>query len=67
MKNYFYNSNENQILGTATPQYMMYPYIFEEIKKELSNIKLIIILRNPIDRLLSHIDMTQDSGGKKET
>ncbi len=51
---YFNSANKGELLGLSTPQYMMNPSVFPEIKKSLPNVKLIAILRNPIDRLVSH-------------
>jgi hypothetical protein len=56
MKKYFKSASSGQLLGTSTPQYMMNPDSFEMIKEILPNVKLIAILRNPIDRLISHYD-----------
>ena len=62
---YFHKSKKYQIIGTSTPQYMMYPESFKDIKTRLPNIKIIAILREPIKRLISHYDMACRFG--KET
>jgi len=53
-KEYFSKANSSQIVGTSTPQYMMHPNVFKKIHKAKPNIKLIAILRDPIERLVSH-------------
>ena len=64
---YFYKSKKGQIIGTSTPQYMMYPQSFENIKLILPNVKFIAILRDPIKRLISHYDMAYRFGKEKRT
>ena len=54
---YFSKAKQNQLKGTSTPQYLMFPYSLQEIKNKLPNIKIIIIFRDPIKRLLSQYDM----------
>lgn len=59
---YFNKSKPNQIIGTSTPQYMMYPNSFSNIKERLPDVKLIVVLREPIKRLISHYDMVYRFG-----
>ena len=40
--------------GEATPAYLFYPHAAERIAKALPNVKLIVLLRNPVDRAFSH-------------
>jgi len=54
IRKYFNTKNNNTLLGLSTPQYMMNPSVFIKIKKEMPKVKLIAILRNPVDRLISH-------------
>jgi hypothetical protein len=46
------------LTGEASPAYSYHPYAPERIKKNLPNVKLIVLLRNPIDRAYS--DYNQD-------
>ena len=62
IEEYFYQAKKHQLIGTSTPQYMMYDYSFKEIKKIMPDIKLIAVLRDPVDRLLSHYDMAKRFG-----
>jgi hypothetical protein len=42
------------LTGEASPYYMFYPHAAERIANALPNVKLIVMLRNPVDRALSH-------------
>lgn len=42
------------LTGEATPAYLFYPHASERIAKTLPNVKLIVLLRNPVDRAFSH-------------
>lgn len=46
--------NPRLISGEATPDYMIYPQVPELIHKHMPNAKLILLLKNPIDRAFSH-------------
>lgn len=49
--------NETKIkflTGEASPYYIFSPLSLERIHKDLPNIKIIVLLRNPIDRAYSH-------------
>ncbi len=42
------------VTGEATPYYIFHPLVAERVAQTLPNVKLIILLRNPIDRAYSH-------------
>jgi hypothetical protein len=42
------------IAGEATPDYMIYPQFSETLSKIAPDIKLIVLLKNPVDRAFSH-------------
>lgn len=46
--------NSKLICGEATPDYIIYPQIPKLIKETIPNVKIIMLLRNPVDRLFSH-------------
>jgi hypothetical protein len=50
----FYPENANLVKGKITPSYMTSPEIPRRIHSFMPDIKLIAILRNPIDRAFSH-------------
>ena len=39
--------------GEASPQYFYLPFVTSRIKKNFPNIKLIVMIRNPVDRVIS--------------
>ena len=45
---------KDTITGEASPYYFFNPYASERIFKTISNVKLILLLRNPVDRAFSH-------------
>jgi hypothetical protein len=45
---------KNFITGEATPSYMHHPLVPNRIKETLPNVKLIALLRNPVERAYSH-------------
>lgn len=46
--------NEGKIAFEATPIYLFNPLVASRIKKALPNVKIIVMLRNPVDRAVSH-------------
>jgi len=52
-KNYFKRKNEKFVTGEATPYYLFHPLVPQRICQTLPKVKLIVILRNPIDRAYS--------------
>jgi len=53
----FNHADESKLWGKASPQYMCDPNVPERIKAIMPNIKLVAILRDPIDRTRSHYQM----------
>lgn len=50
------------VTGEASTQYYWYPHTPKRIKKILPKVKLILLLRNPIDRSFSHYNMNVNGG-----
>jgi hypothetical protein len=50
----FPNAAEARAVGEATPNYMFSPVALDRIRSTLPDVKLILLLRNPIDRAYSH-------------
>jgi hypothetical protein len=46
--------NSGKITGEASPYYIFHPYVPERVYQDLPDIKLIALLRNPVDRAYSH-------------
>jgi hypothetical protein len=45
---------ENYILGEASPNYFFQPHVPERVARVLPQAKLIVLLRNPVERAYSH-------------
>ncbi|ELS04911.1 sulfotransferase family protein [Xenococcus sp. PCC 7305] len=56
--------NGQFITGEATVMYVIYPGIEKMILEQFPNLKLIVILRNPIDRAVSHYHMIKRCKGE---
>ena len=55
IRKYFQSKNRNNIIvGEASPYYLFFPKAHIRVEECIPNIKLIIMLRNPIDRAFSH-------------
>lgn len=50
------------ICGEATPTYIHHPLAPKRIFQDLPNVKLIVLLRNPVDRAYSHYQMEKRLG-----
>lgn len=46
--------NKRSISGEATPEYSFYPCLMRRIQQVLPNIKLILLVRDPVQRAISH-------------
>ena len=51
---HFVTNNIARIKGEATPSYMYFEEVPRRIRRILPNVRLIFILRNPVDRAYSH-------------
>ena len=47
-------SKQNFVTGEASPCYLFHPHAPKRVRKILPRVKLIILLRNPVDRAYSH-------------
>lgn len=56
-----------QIFGEASPYYIYHPLVPERVKKFLPNIKIIVLLRNPVERAFSHYKMEVKNGNEKRS
>jgi hypothetical protein len=52
------------LTGEASTQYYWYPHVPKRVKQLLPNVKLIILLRNPVDRSFSHYQMEVRHGNE---
>ena len=53
-QNWFGASQDYAHIGEITPYYIFHPHVAGRIKKTLGKIKIIILLRDPVERALSH-------------
>lgn len=49
--------NENALVGEASPYYLYHPLVPSRVHQALPNVKLIVLLRDPVDRAFSHYRM----------
>ncbi|MDF2713886.1 MAG: (Heparan sulfate)-glucosamine N-sulfotransferase [Paenibacillus sp.] len=63
-KSHFPHCRNDQITGEASPYYMFHPHAAKRIKAAIPSVKLIALLRNPVDRTISSYKMMY--GRKKE-
>ena len=63
--NYFSDVFSEKMAGEADVTYFMRPFVARKIKAELADIKIIIILRNPVERAYSGYLMAR-RGARKE-
>ena len=69
-KNYlksFLRKNNHVITGEASPSYLVHPLVPKRIFKFIPDVKLIVILRNPIDRAYSHYCLDVRNGNETLT
>ena len=52
--NLFLDRKDERLLGESSVSYLFYPEVSSRIKKYNKNAKIIIMIRNPIERALSH-------------
>jgi hypothetical protein len=53
---------KRRITGEATPYYLLHPLASERLAHDLPNARLIVLLRNPVDRAYSHYQHEVRSG-----
>lgn len=65
-KYYSERKQKNSFLtGEASPYYLFHPYAPQRIKKTLPHVKLVVLLRNPVERAYSHY--SHEVAGRHET
>lgn len=66
-QSYFPIKNDKyKAIGEASPYYIFHPKVAERIYKDNPNVKLIALLRDPIDRAYSHYQMERRKGKESE-
>jgi hypothetical protein len=64
-EHYFNKAGTAKAIGEATPSYCFLPFACDRIKKNYPDIKLILCIRNPIERAFSHWMMFWTRGVEK--
>jgi len=59
---YFKNVNHDKKAGEISTSYIYQPYVAKRIKKHIPKVKLIAMLRNPIERSFSNYVFTYNNG-----
>jgi len=60
----FFKEPEKKLLGEATPSYMFWADAPRRIWQYNPDMKLIVVLRNPVDRAYSHWNMERERGSE---
>lgn len=60
-----FSNKQNIITCEATPYYIMHPHAAKRISTIIPNVKLILLLRNPVDRAYSSYLMRANRGAEK--
>ena len=53
-KTFFPDNSKHKVIGEASPSYINYPEVYNQIKTQLSNPKIIVLVRDPINRAYSN-------------
>ncbi len=61
---FFAHDNGNGLLGEATPIYTLFPEVPAELKRYNPAMKLIVLLRDPVERAISHHYMETRKGNE---
>lgn len=61
-KSFFPLKSNTKITGEASPYYLFHPHVPARIKKDIPNVKLIVMLRDPAKRAFSHYKMERRNG-----
>ena len=64
-KEYFKGASSTQKIGEITPMYLYLPEAPKRIHKLLPQVKIIVLLRDPVERTLSHIFHARKRGYEK--
>ena len=59
------NKFNGKICGDSSPYYLFHPFVPQRIAKHLPDIKLIVLLREPVERAYSHYKMQYNKGLEK--
>ena len=58
-RSFFPKKSVDKITGEVSPYYFFHPHAARRIKETFPNIKIILLLRNPVERAYSHFNMVR--------
>lgn len=61
-RTHFPFKSDKRLTGEASPLYIFHPHVPKRLHKDLPNVKLILLLREPADRAFSHYKMMRKKG-----
>jgi hypothetical protein len=64
---FFYQASLNALWGKVTPQYMAFSRVPQRLHDTMPEVKLIALLRNPVDRAFSHYRMALRTNSERRT
>jgi hypothetical protein len=59
------DGRRQRLTGESTPYYLFYPHAPRRVKETIPGVKLIVLLRNPVDRAYSHYHHEVRTGAEK--
>lgn len=59
--------DDSYIIGDKSPYYLFHPLVAKRVYKHFPNVKIIIVLRNPVDRSYSQYQMNRRNKSEKES
>lgn len=62
----FIGASPGQVCGEASVSYMAFRRVAEKLRAEVPDVKLVCVLRHPVERVVSHVLMAIRSGAVKE-
>lgn len=63
-RNFWWFGTQNRQLGDASPQYFLHPEAAARIHAYNPEMKIVVLLRNPLDRMVSYWQMAVRNGAK---
>jgi len=61
-RKFFNRQDDHRLAGEATPYYLFHPWVPERVYRDNPRVKLIVLLRDPVERAYSHYCMNRRIG-----
>ncbi len=62
---FFEHASKEQLKGDATPIYLFWQDVLKRLYNYKAGLKVIVLLRDPVDRAISHYEMEQERGNEQ--